>query len=195
MKNILANIQENARTKMNDLQRTRVRQAANTEAVRRMLIKYFSDRGYTESFDKAINPINIQDMPFANVGMDTKLEIEPHAIEIDPTTSRATLGWNMFVLGNQRIFLGETQHQNLLELARQIKSGQILADAIVGTRRCTTPRRIIMFIERVLNGRNSGYIDISPRDRQMSGKPRPYRPLGGGSNQESSYYTRAGYGT
>jgi len=180
---------------MNDLQRARVRHAANTEAVRRMLIKYFVDRGFEESFDRSVNPVMIQDLPIANVGLETKIEIEPHALEIDPTTGRGVLGWNMFVLGNQRIFLGETHHASLLELARQIKAGQIQVEAIVGTRRCTTPRRIITFIERVLSDRLGGYTDISPRDRPMAVRPRAYRPLGNAGSQESSFHTRSGFGT
>lgn len=180
---------------MNDLQRARIKQAANTEAVRRILIKYFIDRGYTESFDRSVNPVMIQDLPYANIGMDTKVEIEPHALDIDPTTGRGVLGWNLFVLGNQRIFLGETYHNSLLELARQIKSGQIQPAAVTGTRRCTTPRRIITFIERVLGDRDGGHVDISPRDRPMAVRPRAYRPLGNAGSQESQFYSRSGYGT
>jgi len=180
---------------MHDMQRARVRHAANTEAVRRMLIKYFMDRGFAESFDKSVNPVTIQDLPIANAGLDTKIEIEPYAQEIDPTTSRATLGWNMFVLGNQRIFLGETHHANLLDLARQIKAGQIIPETILGTRRCTTPRRIITFIERVLRDRTGGYVDLSPRNNTMATRPRAFRPLGGAGASESGFFSRSGYGT
>ncbi len=179
---------------MNDLQRARIRNAANAETVRRMLIKYFVDRGFADSFDRSINPIMIQDLPIANVGLDTKIEIEPHALEIDPTTGRGTLGWNLFVLGNQRIFLGETHHNSLLELARQIKIGQIQPERVSGTRRCTTPRRIIAFIERVLNNSDSGYVDIDPRDRPLIARPRAYNPVGGGQSG-SNFYGRSGYGT
>lgn len=179
---------------MNDLQRLRISHAANTEAVRRMLIKYFCDRGFNESFDKSVNPVLIQDLPFANAGLDTKIEIQPHAIEIDPTTSKATLGWNMFVLGNQRIYLGETYHQNLLDLARQIRTGQIQPEAIIGTRRCTTPRRIISFVERVLNNSDSGYVDVS-QNQQMALRPRAYRPLTNAGSQESQFYGRPGWAT
>lgn len=177
---------------MNDLQRARVKHAANNEVVRRMLIKYFIDRGYADSFDKAVNPIMMQDLPYVNSGLDTKIEIEPYAIEIDPTTSKATLGWNMFVLGNQRIFLGETQHQNLLDLARQIKQGQIQVESILGTRRCTTPKRIITFIERTLHNSNAGYVDVTPRNSPVSPRPRSNKPMGRAGGQESQFYTRTG---
>lgn len=179
---------------MNDLQRTRVQSAANTEVVRRMLIKYFIDRNFTESFDKAINPVLIQDLPLVNTGLDTKIEIEPHAIEIDPTTGRAVLGWNLFVLGNQRIFLGETHHQNLMELARQIKQGQVLPESITTTRRCTTPRRIITFIERTLSARAGGYVDLTQRQRLSTHSPRSFRSIWSTGTQDSKFLTRA-FGT
>ena len=179
---------------MNDLQRASVKKAANVEAVRRMLIKYFVDRNFSESFDKAVNPAMIQDMPYVNIGLDTRLEIEPHAIEIDPTTSRATLGWNLFVLGNQRMFLGETFHGNLMDLARQIKQNQIQPDSILTTRRCTTPRRIITFIERVLANSEGGYVDLSMRDRQMALRPRALKPLGNSNGSSSQFYSRSNAG-
>lgn len=178
---------------MNDLQRARIRHAANNEVVRRMLISYFITRGFTESFDRAINPATIQDLPYVNPGLDTKIEIEPHALDIDPTTGRAVMGWNLFVLGNQRMFLGETHHHNLVELARQIKQGQIQQSAITGMRRCTTPRRIITFVERVLNRNDAGYVDVTPRDRPMATRPRAFRAVGGPSGSE--FYSRSGYGT
>lgn len=177
---------------MNDLQRARIKHGANVEAVRRMLIKYFIERGFTESFDRSVNPVLIQDMPVMTVGLENKIEIEPHAIEIDPRSSRAVLGWNMYVLGNQRIYLGETHHNNLLELARQIKQGMVLPEAIAMTQRCTTPRRIITFIERVLGNHGAGYVDLSPRARAPANQPRSLRNFSGA--QDSQFYQRAGYG-
>lgn len=177
---------------MNDLDRTRVHHAANTEAVKRILIKYFKEHcGFNESFDKAVNPVTLQDMPFVNLELQNKIEIEPHAVEVDPTTSRATLGWNLFVLGNQRMYLGETYHANLLDLARQIKTGFILPEATLTTKRCTTPRRIINFIERVLSNSQGGMVDLAPQDRQMSVRPRPYRPMTHPSSQEAQFYSRS----
>lgn len=175
---------------MNDLERARIKHAANTEAVRRMLIKYFIERGFTESFDRSVNPVQIQDLPIMTTGLENKIEVEPHAIEIDPRTSRAVLGWNLYVLGNQRIYLGETHHNNLLELARQIKQGMIVAEAITMTQRCTTPRRIITFIERVLANHEGGYVDLTPRARPPANQPRSFRNYGGA--QDSQFYTRSG---
>lgn len=180
---------------MNDIDRDKTKHAANTEVVRRMLIKYFMEKGFSESFDRAVNPILIQDLPYANFGLDTKVEIEPHAIRIDPTTSFATIGWNLFVLGTQRMYLGETSHDNLMDLARQIRTGQINNTASISSRRCTTPRRIIYFIERCLGQSDAGYVDLTPRSRPPARKPRAARPAAMAGSMSGQFYTRSGYGT
>ncbi len=178
---------------MNDIDRQRLAHAANVEAVRRSLIKYFIDRGFAESFDRSVNPIMMQDLPISILGLDSKVEIEPHAVNVDPTTNRAVLGWNMFIIGNQRIFLGETHHDNLIELARQIKSGVIMPETAHCTRRCTTPRRIVTFLERTLGENGAGYVDLDPSRRRMI--TQPSRRLAGAPGQDAQFMKRTGYGT
>jgi len=159
-----------------------------------MLVSYFIKKGFSESFERRLNPIMVQDLPLAVLGMDSKMEVEPHALSIDPTTSRAVLGWNLFVLGNQRMFLGETHHENLLELARQIRTGQILPEAASMTRRETTPKRLIAFVTRVLGKHDAGYVDLTPTTRPMATQPANFRPMRGPA-QEAQLYSRSGYGT
>lgn len=180
---------------MNNMQRDRIKHAANTEAVRRALIAYFMGRGFTESFDRSVNPVAIQDLPLSVVGLETKIEIAPHAVDIDPRTSRAVLGWNLFALGNQRMFLGETHHDNLLDLANQIKSNSIQPGAVRMTRLCTTPKRIIAFLERTLGSHDQGYVDLTPRVGLGAGAPKSMKPVNLFGGQNSQWLTRAGYGT
>lgn len=179
--------------RMSDLQRDHLRRELNAESVRRLLIKYFVERGYT-NFDRPANPTMIQDLTLTIPYLETKLDIEPHALEIDPTTGKAILGWNLFVLGNQRLFLGETMHANLSELARQIKNNQIIIEDLSACRRCTTPRRIINFIERTLSKSLGGYVDLTDTGQQFSAIPKNLRLVGTATSQIGSMYTRAGYG-
>ena len=172
----------------------RIKHAANNEVVRRMLIQYFLNKGHNESFDRTINPVAIQDLPYAVFGLDSKIEIEPHANEIDPTIGKASIGWNMFVLGTQRMYLGETNHDNLLELAKQVKMGEISQDTVLSARHCTTPRRIIMFIERVLADHDSGYIDLTPRTRSPIRSPRSARPAAMASAMSGQFFSRSSMG-
>lgn len=158
---------------MNSRSVDKIRHALNTDAVRRMLIQYFIGKGYTESFDRVMYPGLIQDLSVACPILSTKVEVVPHCVEIDPIGQRAVLGWNLFVLGTQRMYLGETHHRDLAELARQIQSGMITSTQggmVMPTegiphgvaRRQVTPRQVIIFLTRVLGRHDSGYVDLTP---------------------------------
>lgn len=142
----------------------KLKHITNTEVIRRLLVKYFIDKGFTESFDRQLYPSMIQDLPYVIPVLTNKLEVVPHAEDVDPTIGKARLGWNLFVLGNQRMYLGETYHNNLRDLARQIYTGNILPPNTesLSARRQTTPRRIVTFITRVLGDHDAGYIDLAP---------------------------------
>jgi hypothetical protein len=150
----------------NDIER--VRHMANTDTIRRLLIKYFMDKGYDKSFDLQVYPRNLQDLTSVIPVLSSKIEITPHCIDIDTALGRAVLGWNMFALGDQRMYLGETYHNNLHDLASQIKQGMMgnSGDAQNQNQgqatRTTTPRKIVAFITRVFGHHKSGYIDLSP---------------------------------
>ncbi len=154
----------------------RIKHVSNTEVVRRLLIKYFIDKGFTESFDRQMYPAMIQDLPQVIPALSPKLEIVPHADEIDTSQGRAVLGWNLFVLGNQRMYLGETYHNSLQDLARQIRTGvvRIPESGFSTARRQTTPRRVISFVTRVLGSHEGGYMDLSPSTRPIRAPGEPY---------------------
>lgn len=123
-----------------------------------------------------------------------KLEIVPHAENIDTSIGKAVLGWNLFVLGNQRMYLGDTHHNDLKGLARQIKTGIILPESAFATaRRQTTPRRVIAFITRVLGDHQAGYIDLAPG--AMIQDPGERYGMRGANSMPQQFFTRSGYGT
>jgi hypothetical protein len=156
----------------------KIRHALNTDVVRRMLIQYFVGKGFTESFDRIMYPAVMQDLTVACPVLAAKVEVVPHCVDIDPVARRAVLGWNLFVLGTQRMYLGETHHQDLGELARQIQMGMISPQAgqIMPSegmprgvaRRQTTPRQVIAFLTRVLGQHESGYVDLTPTQQAAS---------------------------
>ena len=183
---------------MDSLDVDKIKHTANNEVVRRLLIRYFIDKGFSESFDKQLYPSIVQDLPMVVLPLANKIEVVPHAVEIDPNQGKAVLGWNLFVLGNQRMYLGETHHNNLSELARQIHSGMItIPEGLQSAtaRRQTTPKRVITFITRVLGDSRSGYADLLPSQQ-------PFRKPGDGyagrqtlSGMPQQFFTRSGYGT
>jgi len=170
---------------------------SNNEVVRRLLIKYFMDKGCTTSgsFDRQMYPAMIQDISQVIPVLSNKVEVVPYAGEVDPALGRAVLGWNLFVLGNNRMFLGETYHNNLHDLARQIRGGNIrMPDrGFPNARRQTTPKRVISFITRILHDHEAGYVDLSPTTGPIKPVGEPY-----GVNRQSmlgmpqQFYTRSG---
>lgn len=173
----------------------RIKHVANTEVVRRLLIKYFIDRGFSESFDRQMYPALIQDLPQVVPVLSNKLEIVPFASEIDTSMGRAVLGWNLFVLGNQRMYLGETYHNSLNDLARQIKTG-IIRTPEAGyhtARRQTTPRRVVSFITRVLGAHDAGYVDLNPSTKPIRAPGEPYAAKQTMAGMPQQFYSRSGY--
>lgn len=181
---------------MDSLTIDRIKHTANTDVVRRLMIKYFIDKGFHESFDRQMYPALMQDLPMIIPSLANKVEIEPHAEEVDPSMGKAVLGWNLFILGNKRMFLGETYHNNLQDLARQIKTGLILVPegGSATARRQTTPRRIIAFITRCLRDTKGGYIDLNPSNVPAGSPGEPYGQKGG-MGMPQQFFSRSGYGT
>ena len=78
-----------------------IKHFANTETVRRKLIRYFISKGFVDSFDRLVYPPLLQDLPFdPDVCLINKVEVVPYAADIDTSLGRAVIGWNLFVLGN-----------------------------------------------------------------------------------------------
>ena len=190
-------------TKFNDLMRgptidsfdiDRIKHMLNSDVVNKLMIKYFIDKGF-ESFDRPLYPAVIQDLSIAVPALSNKVEVIPHAKDIDLSMDKAVLSWNMFVLGNQRMYLGDTYHTGLQDLARQIRGGSIkIPDDNHGiARRQTTPRRVVSFMSRVLSSHDNGYVDLNTNQQQTTNEPYSARSSMLGMPQQN--YSRVGYGT
>lgn len=176
-----------------------IKHLTNTEVVRRLLIKYFCDKGFSESFDRQMYPAVVQDMPLVLPALSNKIEIVPHAKEIDTSLGKAVLSWNLFVLGNHRMYLGDTYHNSLHDLSRQIRSGLITVPEGIGSyataRRQSTPRRVTHFITRVLGNHDSGYVDLNPSTVPFRKPGEPYAAKQTLMGMPQQFFTRSGYGT
>ena len=157
------------------------RHALNTDVSRRLLIKYFVSKGF-ENFDRLLYPPFIQDMPETIPEFMDKLEVIPHCMNIDPMADSALLGWNLFVMGTHRQYLGETYHIGLNQLAMQLQQGQVLAENQLATRQ-TTPKRIVHFITTALARHRGGYVNLAPKILPLpSQRQQSHRPRGGASS-------------
>jgi hypothetical protein len=172
----------------------KVKHLSNTEVIRRLLVKYFIDKGFAESFDRQLFPCLIQDLPLIIPVLADKVEIVPYAESVDPNMGRARIGWNMFVLGSHRMYLGETLHNDLNSLARQIQSGMFTLEESLIARKQTTPKRVVSFLTRVLGDHDAGFVDLRPStSRGQPGEPFGSRAVLSGN--PGGMFNRSGYGT
>ena len=151
----------------------KLRFALNNDVAERLVLRYFMSKGFDKTqLDRLVYPPILQDMPFAITEMSDKIEIIPHVESVDPVSDTAQLGWNLFVLGTHRCYLGESFHNGLKLLALQLQHGQVIAEDQMATRQ-TTPRRIIKFISQVLMSHSAGYVNLTPRIVPLqTGQPR-----------------------
>lgn len=169
------------------------RHALNTDVARRLLIKYFVSKGF-DNFDRLLYPPFIQDLPQMVPEFADKFEVIPHCNNLDPMSDCALLGWNLFVLGTQRQYLGETHHVGLNQLALQLQQGQVLSENQLATNQ-TTPKRIVHFVTSALARHKGGYVNLAPRVLPLpSQRQQSYRPRVGAANMAQSFFTRSGYG-
>ena len=174
-----------------------IKHFANTETVRRKLIRYFIGKGFVDSFDRLVYPPLLQDLPFdPDICLINKVEVVPYAAEIDTSLGRAIIGWNLFVLGNKRMFLGETFHNNLNDLARQIKSGVIVksASGMANARKQSTAYKIIHFIVKVLTEHDAGYVVLEPPSRMPKQPGEPYSARQTMMGMPNQFFSRSAFG-
>lgn len=139
------------------------RHALNTDVATRLLVRYFLATKGFQSLDQFIYPALIMDMPVAIPELSDKIEIIPYAKNIDLVMDRAILGWNLFILGNRRMYLGDTYHNELRRLVTDLRSGTIVPTDDKRAVRMSTPRTLIAFVTRVLETHEQGYIDLAKR--------------------------------
>lgn len=144
----------------------KINQRLNEALIRRLLVRYFCNHGYSENFDRKLFPPLLQTLVEEVPELTSKIEVVPYVEEIDPQTGYGRVGWNLFVNGNQRLFLGETEHASMTDFSRQVEQNR---DGVIGitedaapSNKETTPRRVVMFITRVLNNTRHGVRTVLP---------------------------------
>jgi hypothetical protein len=137
----------------------KLKRILNEELIKRLLIQYFINKGIQrESFDKNIYPPIMQDIVMQMPHFMGKLEVQPFVEDIDPNSGNVKLGWNLFVLGTRRMYLGRSTHKNLAELKDSV-NGPINKFEHEDV---ATPGQIVEFITHGLSDSEQGIIDKDP---------------------------------
>lgn len=137
----------------------RLHVALNKEAIRQMLTKYFQTKGFNESMEKQVYPPQLQDIIIQIPQLMSKIEIAPFVEDIEPNSGVVKLGWNLFVLGTNRMFLGYSTHTNLSEVRTPVLGPMSAIDKHTHA----TPKRIIDFIVEMLGASKAGDISSIPK--------------------------------
>jgi len=157
----------------------------HAELASRLLIQYFVGKEM-EDFGLPLNPMMISDLAKAIPELSRKVEVIPYVYKLDPLTGSAELGWNLFVLGSSRMYLGKTKHKRLGELVSQsaaVDPGEAAVEL------ATTPKDVIKFICNTLKKSEDGQVDLgySPATPQFMKRPMLATPT-------SSYYEKRRWG-
>ena len=97
-----------------------IKKALALEAVRKELYTYFEINNIP--LDTIVYPPLIRDLQTVLPILGNKIEIKPHIEDVDPTTNYVKIGWNLFVLGTNRMFLGHSVHESIANIDTQINN-------------------------------------------------------------------------
>lgn len=141
----------NARTK------NKLKRALQEELVKRLLVKYFKDKGLSESL---VYPPAIYDLPYRVPELLSSVEVVPFVESMDQVTNVVTIGWNLFVLGTNRVHLGSSTHTNLMEFKRSLLSsgdGRGMPSS-----KKKTAKQLIEFIMNIVGRNKNAILELPP---------------------------------
>lgn len=132
----------------------RISQTVGKEIIVQKLTEYLKAKGY-DPLTIFVYPPHLKDLAVAVPVLSDKIELIPSPDSIDPTTGVAKLRWDLFVLGTNRMCLGQTTHSSLTELAGTIHPH------INRSELNHSAQEMIDFIINVLSNAKGGF-DIPP---------------------------------
>ena len=121
-----------------------------------MILQSFKDQG--ESLEDAVDPIAVSAAIGVIPQLIDKVEISPTVHYFDPRTNKCVIRWNLFVLGTNRMFLGETSHNNIGDAVADIRSGTSVDNDNNIKNMSVSPLKIAKFVSTVLLKHEDGYI-------------------------------------
>ena len=136
----------------------KIKKQLQRELVRRQMISYFTAKGY-DNFERPLYPPTCWDLSVKVQDLFNKTEIVPFSEDADVNTGVVKVGWNLFVLGTNRLALGYTTHTNSVDIQR-CALGEAKNDLPIEFQ--TTPHEVIDFILDVLDSSKTGYTPLPP---------------------------------
>lgn len=138
----------------------RFKRATNANIARRLILQSFQDQ--ENDLYQPVDAIDVATAISQIPQLIDKTEISPTVHSYDPRTGKAIIRWNLFVLGINRMYLGDTKHESINDACMAIRSGQNLngiAKANNIDSLYITPIKVANFVSRILKKHEEGYID------------------------------------
>lgn len=143
---------------MNPLLTRKIKRKLQRELVKRELNQYFDKKGYdNDKMNSPLYPAIMADIQISVPHLFNRCEVVPYSENVDVSTGVYKIGWNLFVLGTNRLSLGYTSHSSVSDMYRATRgeyNQKLPADMF------TTPDRVINFILNVLDNSKSGYLEL-----------------------------------
>lgn len=146
--------------------RDSLRRAANCYKVQKHLVHYFLHKVGKEKMGQVVDPSTLMDLTISIPALHTKIEIVPSVKDMRLQEDFITLEWNLFVLGNKRMYLGCTSHQDIMNTVNAARRGDELS-RLHGIEYGVKPKQIIAFIIRVLGQHTDGYVPWVSQHRSI----------------------------
>lgn len=150
-----------------------IREAVAREAARRALKVYFEGKGFSNP-DALVMPNQIADISAGVPEFGDRLEVIGYNEQYDPFTSVMKAGWNLFVNGSNRMFLGRTVHNRVPDL-----TGATIPEHADLAEPEHTVKDICSFIVKVLSRTDGGFDRLPPNTRVSTPNPMGLRTMTG----------------
>lgn len=159
-----------------------MKQVFNNEYLKRTMIKYFTEKGF-DNFNRTVYAPILQDMPYLVPELLNKVEVVPYVKETNPATGQFLIGWNLFVLGMNRMDLGDSYHNTMNDLKQAVNGPP---QGVNNYNALKSPKDIIDFVMMVLENSKGGSIQLQP-DAVSSPLPPMNRPKVGPTGSGGYY--------
>jgi len=136
-----------------------IRNILGIVAIKKNLTEYLERKEISP--DSLVYPPLIQDVQTIPE-ISNRVELIPYMEELDPTSGFIKVGWNLFVLGTNRKFMGYTVHESLEDL----KQPQATKKSKERSLCYTTGKEVLEFIIDTLQKYNEDHVSLGPMKAQ-----------------------------
>jgi len=143
-----------------------IRNILSIVTIKKQLSEYLESKDISPS--TMVYPPLIQDLQCMSE-ISTRVELIPYMEELDPASGSIKVGWNLFILGTNRLDLGYTIHESLSDLKQPEPSRKGMENSLC----YTTGEQILNFIVNTLQKYNKDHVSLGMGEPQTYGSKMP----------------------